>query len=106
MDKSKEKIEKLSVGIEYPQRRFGLIAIEKGFITVDELWEALMRQKAQSADAERRHIGMILKDMGYMKVPQIEEVLGSMKQEAELKKPLPELPKGGDLGGRKRREKT
>ena len=100
MDKSKEKIEKLSVGIEYPQRRFGLIAIEKGFITVDELWEALMRQKAQSADAERRHIGMILKDMGYIKVPQIEEVLEAMKKEAESDKPLPELPKGSGRGNR------
>lgn len=103
MDKTKEKTEKLSVGIEYPQRRFGLIAIEKGFITVDELWEALMKQKAQSADAERRHIGMILKDMGYIKVPQIDEVLESMKQEAESKKPLPELPKGVDRAGRKKR---
>lgn len=103
MDETKQKTEKLSVGIEYPQRRFGLIAIEKGFITVDELWEALMKQKAQSADAERRHIGMILKDMGYIKVAQIDEVLESMKQEAESKKPLPELSKGVDRGERKKR---
>jgi hypothetical protein len=102
MGKSKEKIEKLSVGIEYPQRRFGLIAIEKGFITVDELWEGLMRQKAQSAEAKRRHIGMILKDMGYMDVPQIDAVLEAMKQETESKKPLPELPKGSGRGKRKK----
>ena len=59
-----------------------------------------MRQKAQSADAERRHIGMILKDMGYIKVPQIEEVLEAMKKEAEPNKPLPELPKVSGRGNR------
>jgi hypothetical protein len=43
---------------------------------------------------------MILKDMGYIKVPQIEEVLEAMKKEAEPNKPLPELPKGSGRGNR------
>ena len=74
---------KLSVGIEYPQRRFGLIAIEKGFITVDDLWEAIVRQKAQDS-AERRHIGMILKDLGHLTISQIDEVLEAMAKGRRL----------------------
>jgi hypothetical protein len=105
MAKTEEKVEKLSVGIEYPQRRFGLIAIEKGFITVDQLWEALMRQKAQSSDTARRHIGMILKDMGYINVSQIDEVLEAMKEEMESKKPTPKLSKGSHRIGKTKRKK-
>ncbi len=101
MKKAKDEIEKL--GIAYPQRRFGVIAIEKGFITVDQLWEALTRQKGQSSgNADRRHIGMILMDMGYLVVGQINEVLEAMKQEPQSREPDPKQPKSRKKAGKAR----
>ena len=40
---SQEKSLKRRKGMDLPQRRFGLIAIEKGFIKADQLYIALMR---------------------------------------------------------------
>lgn len=71
-------------GIKLPQRRFGLIAIEKRFIKADQLYEALLRQRAQETEgADRRPLGMILKDLGYLSVSQIEEVLQTLEEEAK-----------------------
>jgi hypothetical protein len=39
--RKKEEKERLAIGIEYPERRFGVIAMEKGFINADQLWETL-----------------------------------------------------------------
>jgi hypothetical protein len=76
MKKHKEKSLKHPIGIDARHRDFGFVAIEKGFIRLDHLYEALMRQRAQeTAGAERRPIGTILKDLGYLSVPQINEVL-------------------------------
>ena len=33
-------------GMDLPQRRFGLIAVEKNFIKAGHLYDALMRQRA------------------------------------------------------------
>jgi len=69
VNKDKEKSLKRTIGIDLPQRRFGLIAIEKGFIKADHLYEALMRQGAQeTGGAERRPLGMIFKDLGYRSI--------------------------------------
>ncbi|MGE5838417.1 MAG: hypothetical protein ACM34H_00675 [Deltaproteobacteria bacterium] len=71
-------------GIGLPQRRFGFIAIEKGFIKADQLYEALLRQRAQETEgADRRPLGMILKDLGHLSVSQIEEVLQTLEEEAK-----------------------
>ena len=87
MKKNKEKSLKHAIGIDLPQRRFGFIAIEKGFIKVDQLYEALIKQRAQeTGKTERRPLGMILKDMGYLSVSQIEEVLQALEEEAESRK--------------------
>jgi hypothetical protein len=92
--RKKEEKERLAIGIEYPERRFGVIAMEKGFINADQLWEALVAQKAQvTGDAERRHVGMILKDLGYLSVPQINQVLRTMKAEMESRKAVLKLPR-------------
>jgi hypothetical protein len=81
---------KRTIGIDLPQRRFGLIAIEKGFIKADHLYEALMRQRAQeTGGAERRPLGMILKDLGYLSVSQIDEILQTLEVEARPKKNTP-----------------
>jgi len=85
--KDKERSLKRRKGIDLPQRRFGFIAIEKGFIKADQLYEALMRQRAQeTGGAERRPLGMVLKDLGYLTVSQINEIMQTLESEAELKK--------------------
>jgi hypothetical protein len=92
--RKKEEKERLAIGIEYPERRFGVIAMDKGFINADQLWEALVAQKAQvTGDAERRHVGMILKDLGYLSVLQINQVLQTMKAETESRKAVPKVPR-------------
>jgi hypothetical protein len=90
--REKEEKMRLAIGIEYPERRFGVVAMEKGFINADQLWEALVTQKAQvTGDAERRHVGMILKDLGWLSVSQINQVLQTMKAEMESREAVPKL---------------
>jgi len=90
VNKDKEKSLKRTIGIDLPQRRFGLIALEKGFIKADHLYEALMRQRAQeTGGAERRPLGMILKDLGYLSVSRIDEILQTLEVEARPKKNTP-----------------
>ena len=56
--------------------RFGKIAIEKGLITEDELYEALyIQQKEKEGTQPVRFIGKILEDLGYITDKQIEEIL-------------------------------
>jgi hypothetical protein len=58
------------------EKRFGLIAIEKGFISDDDLIKALIIQvKEEIEEGRHRLIGEILLDMGVMSGKQIEEVL-------------------------------
>ena len=90
MNKDKDKSLKRGIGIDLPRRRFGFIAIEKGFIKADQLYEALIRQRAQeTGGAERRPLGMILKDLGYLSVSQINEILETLQYEAESRKKTP-----------------
>jgi ribosomal 50S subunit-associated protein YjgA (DUF615 family) len=90
MNRNKKK------GIELPQRRFGLIALEKGFIKADQLYEALLRQRAQETEgADRRPLGMILKDLGYLSVSQIEEVLQTLEEEAKSVRTSPRSSRPG-----------
>ena len=90
MNKKKEKPLKRAMDMDLPQRRFGFIAIEKRFIKADQLWEALIKQRAQeTGKAERRPLGMILKDLGYLSVSQIDEIVQTLEDEAESKKKVP-----------------
>ena len=103
MNKDKEKSLKQAIGIDLPQRRFGFIAIEKGFIKADQLYEALIRQRAQETGrTERRPIGMILKDLGYLSVSQVNEILQILQHEAESKKNTPMSSKSSRSGDRLR----
>lgn len=59
---------------------FGTKALEKGFVTFDQLMRALEIQKREYIDWNgNRPIGMILFDMGLVTLSQIEEVLASMR---------------------------
>ena len=90
MNKDKGRSLKRGIGIDLPQRRFGFIAIEKGYIKADQLYEALMRQRAQeTGGTERRPLGLILKDLGYLSVSQINEILQTLQHELELKNETP-----------------
>jgi len=94
MNENKEKPLKRAMDMDLPQRRFGFIAIEKRFIKADQLWEALIKQRAQeTGKAERRPLGMILKDLGYLSVSQIDEVLQTLEEEAKSTRNTPRPPK-------------
>ena len=58
------------------EKRFGVVAIEKGFISRDQLLEALEIQIDEEIEqGERRVIGMILVEKGYMNLSQVQETL-------------------------------
>ena len=57
-------------------KRFGIIAVEKGFITKDHLSQALEIQIEENAEGgQHRLIGQILLDNGQITEAQIDEVL-------------------------------
>ena len=90
MTKKRERPLKRAIVMDLPERRFGFIAIEKRFIKADQLWEALIKQRAQeTGGTERRLLGMILKDMGYLSVSQIDEILRTLQDEKESRKNTP-----------------
>jgi len=61
------------------QRRFGATAVEKGYITFDQLLEAIHIQIVEDVEEDKhRLIGKILCDQGHMSVPQINDVLVSL----------------------------
>ena len=68
------------MNIDQLERRFGATAVAKGFITIDQLMEALQIQVTENIE-ERKHrlIGRILFDLGFLTLPQIDEVLTSMR---------------------------
>ena len=56
--------------------RFGMAAIEKGFITVEQLVEAMTIQVRENVTGKpHRVVGKILADLGHMRTSQIDEVL-------------------------------
>jgi hypothetical protein len=67
------------MSLQYLERRFGITAVKKGFITADQLIEALSIQIIEELeDSEHRLIGEILFEKRYLTAAQIKEVLGSL----------------------------
>lgn len=65
-----------------PEKRFGSIAVEKGFITPNQLIEALKAQINQELiTGKHRLIGEILLEKGHITTDQINEVLKSQGKE-------------------------
>jgi hypothetical protein len=61
------------------EKRFGTMAVEKGFITLDQLVKAMNIQILEDVDKGiHRLIGEILLELGFITVPQIDEVLDSL----------------------------
>jgi len=62
-------------------RRFGAIAVHKGFVTIEELKAALMEQIDDDVSGrEHRLLGTILYDRGLITDLQIETVLLELKK--------------------------
>lgn len=60
------------------EKRFGTIAIQAGFITTDQLNEAMAIQISENLEGTHRLIGQILIEKGYITHPQIKSVLEDM----------------------------
>jgi hypothetical protein len=60
-------------------KRFGAVAVDKGFITIENLYDAMKIQISENLKGSvHRPIGQILWDEGYIKSEQIKEVLKTM----------------------------
>jgi hypothetical protein len=67
------------MGMKEHDKRFGVTAVEKGFITLEQLFDAMKIQLTEEIEKrEHRLLGTILFDMGVLSPPQIDEVLHSM----------------------------
>jgi hypothetical protein len=65
--------------IEQYEKRFGVIALEKGYITADDLIKALSIQANENIKKGRhRLIGEILLGMDLMSAKQIEDVVSTI----------------------------
>jgi len=67
--------------IEHYEKRFGLIAIEKGFICADDLVKALIIQVDEDIhNVPHRLLGEILCGQGIMTEKQVEDVVSELFQ--------------------------
>ena len=61
------------------EKRFGMVAVEKGFITAEQVLEAIEIQIIENIEQNKhRFIGTVLVEQGHMRHSQIQEVLLSM----------------------------
>ena len=66
--------------MEKLDKRFGIVAIESGFITPEQLIEAMQIQVYEDiAGTKHRLIGEILREKGYITEVQIDDVIKSMR---------------------------
>ena len=64
---------------KYFEKRFGMIAVEKGFVTPEQIFEAIEIQVKENMEQKKhRFIGTVLVEQGYMRHSQIQEVLKAM----------------------------
>ena len=73
-----------NMNIEEADKHFGAIAVEKGFIRIDQLMDALEVQvREELSGLKQRLIGRILFDLGFMTFLQIREVLDTMNSPSD-----------------------
>jgi len=64
--------------VERIEERFGTIAVEKGYITIDQLLDAWHVQVREDLSGIKHGpIGKILYDLGFLTIDQIQRVLAS-----------------------------
>jgi len=67
--------------VEVRDKRFGVIAVEKGFITKEQLFEALKIQIEEDLQNKKHTlVGLILIRLGYLTYEQADEILLAMKR--------------------------
>jgi hypothetical protein len=67
------------MAVDRIDNRFGSIAIRKGYITAEQLIDALNQQVRENVyKNQHRLIGSILREMKYLTVEQIDEILTEM----------------------------
>jgi hypothetical protein len=72
---------------EHLEKRFGILAVEKGFITADQVIEALRIQVMEDMEkGQHRLIGRILLDQGLITLAQINDLLSIMGKNLPLLK--------------------
>lgn len=72
--------------IEKYEKRFGQVAIEKGYIKTEDLIKAMADQVYEEQnDQERRQVGFILLQNGKMKASQLEEIVKTVMEYKEKK---------------------
>jgi hypothetical protein len=72
---------------EHLEKRFGVLAVEKGLITANQVFEALRIQVMEDIEkGKHRLIGRILLEQGLNTLSQIEDVLKSMGKNLPLLK--------------------
>ncbi len=70
--------------IEQLEKRFGVIAVKKGFINSDQLVEALAIQVAEDiSTGDHDLVGKILFEQGIITMEQIDEVLKAMSKKPD-----------------------
>ena len=88
----------MTVEVSHFQVRFGMIAVEKRFITAHQLVEATTIQVREDIEGKRhRPVGTILADLGHITPSQIDEVLrdisdGERHQPKEARERRSRLP--------------
>ena len=72
---------------EHLEKRFGILAVEKGFITADQVIDALRIQVMEDMEkGQHRLIGRILLDQGLITLAQINNLLSSLGKNLPLLK--------------------
>ncbi len=67
-----------------PEIRFGVVAIQKGFVTLQQAADALgIQVKENTREGKHRPIGQILLELGFISQSQIDEVLQTLEQMRE-----------------------
>ncbi|MBM4332067.1 MAG: hypothetical protein FJ117_12755 [Deltaproteobacteria bacterium] len=70
---------------EHLEKRFGILAVEKGFITADQVIEALKIQVMEDIEkGKHRLIGRILLEQGLITLSQINDLLGLLGKNIPL----------------------
>lgn len=71
-------MEKRKPGVDGYERRFGVIAVEMGFVTSDQLVDAIGKQVLEDLNlGQHRLLGQIFRDQALMNAEQIERVLAA-----------------------------
>ena len=72
------------MGLKPSEKRFGEIAVDKGFATKDQINIALeIQTEEDNSEGQHRPIGRLLFNLGYINVSQIEKILAAQEKAKE-----------------------